>query len=88
MNDGLIDLSQVPYIPTWKIIERDIEKYKWEDTKEYYKSRLAYIYRELTNNYDIELAREKQALYLINNSHICFISEMGDPSTWDKYIKE
>ena len=54
--------------------EDDIEKYGWEDTKEYYQKRLAYIFKALNESYDLELTKEKQA-FCFRVARRCLSSE-------------
>ena len=85
-NLGIIDMADIPYVPSWKIVEDDFKKYGWEENKEYLQKRLAYIFKQLGRGYDLELAREKQSLYFVNSDHINFMDEMGCPSNWARFL--
>lgn len=81
---GIIDMADIPYVSSLELVKQDIEKYGWEDDKEYFRRRLAWIFEQLNQSYDLELAREKQSLYFANSNYVEFMSEMGDPSEWAK----
>ena len=69
---GIIRMSDVDHVSSKTIIENDFKKYGWEDDEEYFKKRLNEILEQLDQKYDIELAREKQALYFINDFYVRF----------------
>ena len=65
-------MSDVEYVTTKKIIEDAFEKYKWVDDPMWLKERLDYLLDKLKDKYDLELAREKQLLYFVNDSYVRF----------------
>jgi len=65
-------MSDVEYVTTEKIIEDAFEKYKWVDDPMWLKERLDYLLDKLKDKYDLELAREKQLLYFVNDSYVRF----------------
>lgn len=69
MEEGLIDLADVEYVSESKLIEEMFKKYRWVDSKRYLRVRLREIFASLDKSYDLELAKEKQALYFINAVH-------------------
>ena len=69
---GIIEMSDVEYVTTEKIIEDAFEKYKWVDDPMWLKERLDYLLDKLKDKYDLELAREEQLLYFVNDSYVRF----------------
>jgi len=65
-------MSDVEYVTTKKIIEDAFEKYKWVDDPMWLKERLDYLLDKLKDKYDLELAREEQLLYFVNDSYVRF----------------
>ena len=68
-----VRLADVPEINIEATVEEDIKKYGWKMEKGWLLNRLHAIWAQLIEHYDLELAYEKQALYLINDCYIKFV---------------
>jgi len=68
MNDGLVDMARMKYIPEWKIVEDAYKEYGWIEDEQYLKDRLVFLRESLDREYNLQLAREKQSLYFMGVS--------------------